>query len=294
VTIPMYRFKQQQENDIPFEIIRLEKFAEQQRWLNTHRIDFYVIYWVTKGAGTSYIDFNPYPIQIETLYFITAGQVQFWNLSAALQGYAILFKESFLAISSNDYIATLNFDFFHNPNFKPVLTVTSEALDKLSNIRQEMMTEFANKQSGRTLLLQSLFRIFLIHIHREFASHQQQTTHFNSGSQLVEDYIRLVDRYFQEIQQVRKYASILGVTAGYLTDLTRKQLGIPAGQVIQQRVILEAKRQLAYTAQTVGEVGFLLGFSDHSYFTRVFRKETGMSPTQFRKSIREKYQTFLD
>lgn len=289
MTIPLYGFKPEREEDIPFEIIRIEEFAQQKRWRAPHRADFYLVYWLTEGAGTHFIDFNPYAIQPETLYFLSAGQVQYWDISIDITGYAILFNENFLAIASQDYISALSFEFFHNPDVTPVLTIPSEIIETLRHYRQEMMTEFTNKSSGRTLLLQSLLRIFLIHAQRCFVDHQQKTP-FSATDELVENYIRLVDRYYHEIQQVSDYAAMLGVTAGYLTESTRKKRGVTAGQLIQRRIVLETKRQLAYTSKTIGEIGFSLGFSDHSYFTRVFRRETGMSPSQFRKSIREKYQ----
>lgn len=293
MTIPIYRFKPEQEEDVPFEIVRIENIHGNDRFLAAHRTDFYIIYWITHGNGTQYIDFEPYPIKPEILYFITAGQIQFRELTEKLQGVAIFFKESFLSIASHDFITPRTFDFFHRPDLAPVLIIPSDQIDILRDSRRHMMFEFQNKQYGWTVLLQSHLRIFLIHAQRLFVDNPRKTD-FAARDQLVEDYIRLIDRYFQVVQRVSEYASRLGVTPGHLTDSTREQLGVSAGHLIQRRIALEAKRQLAHTSQTVGEIAFSLGFSDHSYFSRFFRRESGMTPGQFRQSIREKYQNPLD
>jgi len=137
--------------------------------------------------------------------------------------------------------------------------------------------------------LQSYLRVFLIQSQRLIARQRTIENIASSGS-LVENYIQLIDLHFLQKQRVGEYADMLGVTPGHLTDTTREKLGIPAGNLIQRRILLEAKRLLTYSEQNVGEIAFALNFTDPSYFARYFRRETGQSPTTFRTQTREKYQ----
>ena len=82
---------------------------------------------------------------------------------------------------------------------------------------------------------------------------------------------------------------MLCISADYLNTLVKKQFGKTPSQMIQERSILEAKRLLLHSKMSCKEVAYALEFNDYSYFVKFFKKEIGISPTKFRKSIAEKY-----
>ncbi|MEO1288158.1 MAG: AraC family transcriptional regulator, partial [Chloroflexota bacterium] len=169
----------------------------------------------------------------------------------------------------------------------PVLFLADVA-SEMNGLCESMLRAYHEMGFGRTALLQSYLRIFLIQSQR-FYEHQRMSDKTTVADSLVTNYIRLIDAHFIQKQRVSEYASLLGVTSGHLTDTTRDKLGVSAGQLIQRRVLLEAKRLLTYSEKTVGESAFALNFTDSSYFSRYFRRETGQSPSMFRAEIREKY-----
>ena len=85
---------------------------------------------------------------------------------------------------------------------------------------------------------------------------------------------------------------MMGVSASHLSNTLKTMTGFTPAQLIHNEILLEAKRMLVHTRQTVSEVGYRLGFEDPSYFSRFFKREIGMNPTQFQTDIREKYQIF--
>jgi len=99
---------------------------------------------------------------------------------------------------------------------------------------------------------------------------------------LTEDYCRLVGTSFLERRTVAAYATLLGVSADHLSATFRKTTGFPPGILIQNHLILEAKRLLAHSTLAVGEIAERLKFKDPSYFSRFFRRATGVSPSEFR------------
>ncbi len=287
--LPLHKFSLRRKFDIPFMIGRIEELPAMARTPLPHRHTFYEIFWITGGSGNHNIDFEAYPIQGETLYFITPGQVHSWEIEAPISGYAILFTEDFLPVNGLEPITPRSFDFFHRVDQVPFLTIKTENTGPFHEICQHMLLEYQGNDYGRWMILQSQLRIMLIHAQRHYASSGLPVM-ISTTDRLVEDYIGLIDLHFREKQRVHEYAAMLSITPGHLTDTVRARTGMAASQFIYQRITLEAKRRLLYSEQTVAEVGYALNFQDPSYFTRFFRRECGVAPGEFRNNIRKKYQ----
>ena len=104
---------------------------------------------------------------------------------------------------------------------------------------------------------------------------------------LVERYRSLLEAHFREHWPVRAYAGTLGVTADHLSRSCRAITGLGALDLLHERLLLEARRLLAYTPTTVGEIAQQLGFDDSGYFSRLFAKRSGQSPSAYRAAIAE-------
>jgi AraC-like DNA-binding protein len=115
-----------------------------------------------------------------------------------------------------------------------------------------------------------------------------------AGSRLVRQFHISVERHFHEELTLADYARELGVTANHLNDVVRRETKQSAGSLIRRRRLLDAKRLLSHSTLSVSEVGYGLGFQDPSYFSRFFRKSTGLAPAAFRDAIREKYHPNVD
>ena len=99
-----------------------------------------------------------------------------------------------------------------------------------------------------------------------------------------------VDECFRELHQVGDYSALLHLSAGYLSEVVKTQSGKPAIKHIHERLVLEARRLLVHTARSPKEIAFDIGFLEPSYFTRFFKRETGLTPADHRASIRKMYQ----
>lgn len=285
--IPILQFNTRKAQDMPFEIFRIEGKGDYSAMAAPFRSTFYAIAVVTEGAGSNQIDFKTYPIENGTIYFITPGQVQYWESTQPPRGFVMLFQESFLPLNHADPITPRSFDYFHRTDLAPVLFL-NDAKGEMFTLCEAILHGYHEDDFGRAALLQSYLRVFLIQAQRLF-TRQREIENAPTGGSLVENYIQLIDLHFLQKQRVDEYASMLAVTPGHLTDTTREKLGIPAGRLIQRRVLLEAKRLLTYSEQNVSEIAFSLNFTDPSYFARYFRRETGQSPSTFRTDIRKKY-----
>ena len=99
-----------------------------------------------------------------------------------------------------------------------------------------------------------------------------------------------MEEHFIQYHKVNEYAELLNVTPNHLSETIKKITGKTAGEVIHQRLILEAKRRLLHSSISAKELAYALNFNDPSYFSRFFKANTDLSPEGFRNEIRKKYQ----
>lgn len=100
--------------------------------------------------------------------------------------------------------------------------------------------------------------------------------------QTVNNFKQLVQTNYKELKQVKDYALLLHITPLYLNEIVKQITGFTASYWIQQKILLEAQRLLYYTDLDVKQIAFELGFEDHTYFSRFFKKNSGMTASDFR------------
>ncbi|WIX33435.1 helix-turn-helix domain-containing protein [Salinicola sp. JS01] len=103
------------------------------------------------------------------------------------------------------------------------------------------------------------------------------------GERHLERYRQLIETRFAEQPPIPDLAAELGIGDAHLNALCRRLTGHSALQLLHARLLLEAKRQLTYTQQSIAQVGERLGFAEPTYFTRFFKRGTGMTPRAFRQ-----------
>jgi AraC family transcriptional regulator, transcriptional activator of pobA len=147
-----------------------------------------------------------------------------------------------------------------------------------------LASEYKGGAAFRNQLVESLLGMILLRLARSAlpsTSERPRETgrageHFGNFCQLIED-------NFTQHQPLAWYAKKLGITAAHLNVLCRQTVGKSALELIHERMVLEAKRNLIYTSMTISVVSYTIGFSDPAYFTRFFKRQVGMSPKDFRR-----------
>ena len=102
---------------------------------------------------------------------------------------------------------------------------------------------------------------------------------------LLRTFRRLIDSHYRGLRLPKEYADLLYITPNHLNALCQDLLGKTAGELIRDRTLLEAKRLLTNAKMTATEIAYELNFKDNSYFNRFFKKNAGMTPDDFRKSL---------
>lgn len=257
---------------------------EHQNLVFPHRHRFYHFVLFTKGGGYHSIDFNHFAVKPFQNYFMIPGQVHTWDFEGQMDGYVVNFSDTFFNsfLFKPDYLDS--FSFWNGITEESVIQLSEKAGNNVVNLFEDLIVY---SQSDITLqadmLRVILLQIFIV-IEQTALTNRNDTVHYIPDT-MVRNFQKLVEKNFTTVRLPGEYAELMNITPNHLNALTKEHLGKQAGEIIRDRIILEAKRMLVSLDITAAEIGFKLNFSDNSYFTKFFRKYVGMTPEVFRKKV---------
>lgn len=240
-----------------------------------HRHDFFQAMLVTSGTGWHQIDFIKHPVKANQIFLMKPGQMHSWELSKGVKGHIVEFNHQSLN-TNKDGIELIN-----QFSFSPDAHVFQDKNDfkNLIKICELMGEEFETKHDLQDQCLQGFLSSFLIQIVRSYDHQVKQEKMIT----VIEKFKKLIEKNFKSAHNVEFYANELKVSSKALTMQLSRAIGKPPRLLIQERILLEAKRYLAFSQLSVSEIGYELGFEDANYFTRFFRLHEKITPAQFRK-----------
>ena len=245
------------------------------------QIDAYTIFWIKEGKGTYHIDFEKYSFNDNVLFFLSPGQVFSVDSEKIKEAYQISFIRDFYCIQTHDAEIACNGVLFNNIYETPFVKPCEKDTQKLSFILENLIEEFKLKETAQYDMLQTYLKQFIIHSVR--VKKENHILKEDTETKLFKDFSLLVEHNYKKLHSVTDYANRLGVSPKSLTKHFQKIGTQTPSDFIKNRIILEAKRQLIYSTESVKYIAFDLGFNDAAYFSRFFTKATGKSPAKFRK-----------
>lgn len=268
-----------------FEIVDIAKLYKEYKdtLTTTHRTGFYHIIWFQHGNPTHLVDFKPIKIKPNTLLFLNKDTVQRFDNKNKLKGKAILFTDSFFCKSETDNKFLRNSILF-NDLFSVSQIQINKHIGLFSGILQQMMNELKNiKDNSQADILQNLLHNFLLHSERE--RRKQNFTEIKKSADL--DYVMLfkdlLESNYKNQKRVNYYAKEIIITERRLNQATTNVLGKSPKEIIDDRIVLEAKRILVHTTEIVKEIAYHLGFEEPTNFIKYFKKHSTFTPTEFRE-----------
>ena len=269
-------------------ISRFGSYLEKHKNLHfPHKHSFYHLVLFTKGSGTHSIDFNTFKVEPHQVYFMVPGQVHSWDFEGEVDGYLIHFSPEFFQsfLLMNDYLQ--QFSFFSGNANDAVINLHAAIQPKVIVLFEDIIAESEDPgRLGPDLIRVLLLQVFILIARQEPDSPHKQPSAYNYT--LLKNFRQLIENNFTTLRLPKDYAQLLYITPNHLNALCNDMLGISAGEVIRNRVLLEAKRLLTIPDLGVAEIGYRLDFNDNSYFTKFFKKYTGSTPEEFRTNTLKK------
>jgi AraC family transcriptional regulator, transcriptional activator of pobA len=267
---------------VEFEIINISAAAMPAIPESFHRHNFYEILFVEKYNSKQIVDFKNYVIDENELLIIPKNSVHHTVESKGYKGLWFLFTDAFFTEAQNKTIGLLS---IFNPIIDNKLIKLNPHAEVLKYIELLKLEYFNNDIN--IVLLQNLLFTFLIKL-ENIAQKQYEKNAISLSQNYYLSFINLLENNFKQQHAIGFYTNSLIITPKKLNLILVNIVGKTIGELIIERVIIEAKRLLAYTDLSAKEIAYELGFEDSHYFSRIFKKKTTLSPELFRYSIAEK------
>lgn len=247
-----------------------------------HRHDFYMFYYNRSGHGKQLVDFHTIEIVPGQLSLLYPGQVHAWLEIESLDGYLIFFTEEFAVhFQQSEVLHSLLMTYFES--YVPYINLEPGShREDIDNLLHCLWNEYTTARHDSNELLSAYLFIVLTKLKRSIDDYRTQQLNQPSRPVLFR-YRRLIELHFQKHHGVKEYAELLNLTPNYLNSICKSLSGKSAGELIRERLLLEAKRLLIHEDKTVAEIAYQLGFQDNSYFSRFFKRYTSVTPDSFRK-----------
>lgn len=246
-----------------------------------HKHDFYHLIYFASGSGSHSIDFIHFPVEAGQLYFMIPGQVHAWHFKEQPSGFIVNFSAQYInsLISNPRYLD--QFSFFSGMANEQVINLPIEVRVQVAETLTTIITEGNSTLEMRDDFVRAALIQLFIQVNRNITRNEDKRS--NSYNYLLFcNFQKLIDVHYKEKRLTKDYASMLYVTPNHLNALSNDVTGRSAGELIRDRVLLEAKRLLINAQLSITEIAGELDFADNSYFSKFFKKYTGVSPEIFR------------
>jgi AraC family transcriptional activator of pobA len=253
-----------------------------------HRKDHYLIAFIRRAGGIrQWVDMASYIIQDHSIYFTGPGDVIVKEGSEQLWSTGIAFTKEFLSFQESASLS--NLPLIQNLQKGHELILTETDIEFVEDIIAKINTEYESPGEWQQRMLTAYLTVLLTYLSRLYTE-QYKDKDISTEKLLLKKFQAKINECYRELHEVGDYASVLHISAGHLSEVIKLQTGKPAIKHIHERIVLEARRLLFHTNNSLKEIAFDLGFSDASYFNRFFKRETGTTPAGYRTNIRKMYQ----
>lgn len=239
-----------------------------------HRDEHYMFIIQKKGELMLEVDFNKIELKGAALCFVAPGQIHQYIYQNESEGW-FLFADTIAVPGS--YREILDMDQWIRQSIAvDIHDIVFEMLPILEKIGWD------SSLNGSSVQLSLAEAVMGTIVSKRKNSLLSQTQNNGQKYPITKSFKALLKKEYKENKQVQQYAKSLSITPLYLNEAVKEVTGYPPSYWIQQKVILEACRLLVYTEMDVKQIAYELGYEDAIYFSRFFKKGTGMTALQFR------------
>lgn len=245
-----------------------------------HRHDFFFLLALEQGTGFHEIDFVPYSVCAHSVFFIRPGQVHQLTLNKESTGYLLNFN-------ANSYVAhdKVKVELLRKVSRLSLYQFDTNSFKNTLSVLNAIFQEFTNKDDGYQEVINANLSILLTELSRKIGKdHRRGSTPYSQ--ERLEEFLEFLETHIATCKRAAQYAEMMNLSLYQLNAITKSTLGKTCSELINEYIILEAKRYLLATSNQVSLIAYNLGYDDVSYFIRYFKKHTGYSPKVFRHNFR--------
>lgn len=242
---------------------------------------YFSILLVGRGQGRATRDGAEFLFNAPCLLCFSIYQPYSLVVDGVFETVLLNFHPGFFCLFEHRHEVSCNGVLFNNLYDTPVVNLFPDEYQTLLTIASQIRDELGRQgQPDRDVLL-SFLKVFLIHASRIKMEQQAETS--QKAAPILGDLTSAIETHYKTLHQAGDYEKLLHVSTAVLNKASKQYFGKTLTELIAERLIIEAKRQLYLTTKTVKEIAFELGYNDEFYFSRFFKKNAGVSPQVFRE-----------
>lgn len=267
---------------------KLFSFEDNSHFDHIQRLNYYSILWIKQGTGKLKADFSEYEFSENSLIAFSPYQPFMIAEDKNIAGFVLNFHPDFFCIHKHQDEVACNGVLFNNIYKPPMVTVDTTASATFQMLIEQIKLEMQNPALAQYELLISYLKIFLITASRLKVEQQPAAKEAVSDArepfilQNLKDYI---EKNFKTKHSASDYADLLNITPKALAKITKAHFNKTLTDMISERIIIEAKRELYLTNKPVKEIAYELGYEDEFYFSRFFKTNADVSPQMYRDTV---------
>lgn len=267
---------------------KLFAFEDGSYFDHVQRNNYYSLIWFTQGNGNVKADFSEYSFGGNSLFAFSPYQPFMLYDNYDIKGIALQFHPDFFCIHKHQTEVACNGVLFNNIYDPPLVLVDEISASTLKMVVEQMKAEMLNPALAQYELLISYLKIFLITASR--LKVEQEPKALENITDLKEPFILqklkdIIETDFKTKHSARDYAKSLNISSKALAKITKTHFNKTLTDLISERIIIEAKRELYLTNKAVKEIAYELGYQDEYYFSRFFKINADISPQMYRDTV---------
>lgn len=267
---------------------RFFSFEDNSFFDHIQRNNYFSLIWVKEGCGKLKADFAEYDFEANTLFAFSPYQPYMFTTDKPIKGIAIYFHPEFFCIYKHHKEVSSNGVLYNNIYQPPFIKIDEPSAATFSMLCEQIRTEMQNPDLAQYELLVSYLKIFLITAAR--LKSQQQPANTEKMTDNKEPFILqklkdAIEENYKLKHAPAAYAEMLYISPKALAKITKNYFNKTLSSLINERIIIEAKRELYLTNKTVKEIAYELGYEDEYYFSRFFKVNADVSPQMYRETV---------
>ncbi|WP_281227945.1 helix-turn-helix domain-containing protein [Flavobacterium aquiphilum] len=267
---------------------KLFSFESNACFDHIQRLNYYSLIWVQKGNGKVKVDFSEYDFTENQLLAFAPYQPFMLSPDDLFEGKVIHFHPDFFCIMKHHDEVACNGVLFNNIYEPPYVMVDEVARATFNMVLEQMKIEMQNPAMAQYELLISYLKIFLITASRLKKEQQAVATSVvdeKSAPFVLQNLRNFIEQNFKTKHSASDYAELLNISPKALAKITKNHFNKTLTNLIAERIIIEAKRELYLTNKAVKEIAYELGYEDEHYFSRFFKTNAEVSPQTYRDTV---------
>ncbi|MEL6561441.1 MAG: helix-turn-helix domain-containing protein [Bacteroidota bacterium] len=267
--------------------LKLFFFDNYHGFDHIQRLNYYSMIWVVDGSGIVRSDFSEYGFQSNSLMAFTPYQPFMISGDQPVKGVVLNFHPDFFCIHHHHESVACNGILFNNIYSSPIVKLNEKAKEQLERLLFQIKEEMIQGDLAQYEVLVSYLKVVLITVSRQKAKESDDNTTAPDTSEpfVLKDLKRSIEDHFRSIHSPSEYAEMLNISPKALGKITKKHFNKTMTDLIAERIMIEAKRELYMTDKQVKLIASELGYQDEYYFSRFFKNNADISPQMYRETV---------